>query len=320
MNGHTLAKIAHLCGPAGINLICRPLYGGIGTILMFHRLTNAPETRVDLAGVVDAAYFDRLVAAIRQSGTAIVRLADVPRALAEKKRFVCLTFDDGYRDNLEIALPILRKHHAPATIFVPSGVLDRTLDPWWLQVEQFARGTDTPQATYAQMVCKMESHCDAFERVRASLTSDPRTLVEAYFLSADEIRQIARDPLVDIGGHTISHRRLRDLSDEDAWREIRQNRRDLEDVTGQPVETFAYPYGNETACGAREYALARKAGYTVAVTTRDGNIFPGHRHHLLSLPRYAVRGDFENLAIFRMQSSGAYHALRSRFGRPLVTG
>ncbi|MGZ9108713.1 MAG: polysaccharide deacetylase family protein [Micavibrio sp.] len=319
MRNTLLPLMARLCMYSGFNRICRPVYGGLGLVLMFHRFTDAPVKRIDSAGVLSGAFFDQLIGHIRTTGPEIIALRDVPQAIAEKRKFVCLTMDDGYRDNAEIALPILRRHRAPATIFVPSGVLDRSLDAWWLQVEEMAKTQADPLAAYDRMVAEISHDPEALERLRASFPADQAALNDRYFMNASEIQAIDKDPLIEIGGHTLSHPLLGNLPYEEAYREIMQNKRDLEYLLDRSVETFAYPFGSTQACGEREFALAQKAGYKVAVTTRDGNILSAHEGHMTALPRYSVRGRFENLAIYNMQRSGAYHALRSRFGPAFVT-
>lgn len=319
MKHNLLPLVAGLCAHSGINRICRPLYGGLGLILMFHRFTNEPQKRIDSSGMLSGAFLDKLIGYIRATGPEIIALRDVPQAIAERRQFVCLTIDDGYRDNAEIALPVFRRHEAPVTIFVPSGTLDRSLDAWWLQVEELARAEANPKAAYERMVGEISDNPQALERMRASFTVDQAELNDRYFMSATDIKAIADDPLVEIGGHTLSHPLLKTLPDDEAYREIVQNKKDLEGLLGRSVKTFAYPFGHAPACGAREYTLVQKAGYKVAVTTRDGNVLPDHANHLTALPRYSVRGKFENLMIYNLQKSGTYRALQSRFGSAFVT-
>lgn len=304
---------AQLCRYSGFNLMCRPIYGGLGLILMFHRFTNVPEKRVDASGVISSESFDRLLGYIRKKGPEIIALRDAPRAIAERRRFICLTIDDGYRDNAEVALPVLRRHNAPVSIFVPSAILDRTIDAWWLQVEELARQDDNPRKAYEDMMMAISRKPEILTQLHASFATCQYELNERHFMNAAEVRALDCDPLVEIGGHTITHPQLKTLDDDEAEREISQNKKDLENLLGRSVEIFAYPFGDAQACGAREYALVRKAGYKVAVVTREGNIFPAHEEHLTALPRYGVRGLFDNLAIYDMQRSGAYRALKSCF-------
>lgn len=299
--------------------MCRTVYGGLGTIFMFHRFTDEPSTRVDAGGVISGASFDRLLGYIRKRGPEIIPLQDISRALAEKRQFVCLTMDDGYQDNAEIALPVLRRHNAPASIFIPSAILDRTIDAWWLQVEEVARSCDSPCSIYENMMREISENPEMLAQFRELFTVSQDELNDRHFLSAAEVRELDRDPLIEIGGHTITHPQLKDLDDDEAEKEIFQNKKDLENLLNHEIESFAYPFGHAQACGKREYALARKAGYKVAVTTREGNVFPAHEGHMTALPRYGVRGLFDSPAIYDMQKSGAYRALKSCFGSGFVT-
>jgi peptidoglycan/xylan/chitin deacetylase (PgdA/CDA1 family) len=313
-----LPFVAQVSRYSGFNLMCRPAYGGLGLILMFHRFTDQKK-KIDSNGVVSAQSFDRLLGHIRRSGPEIIALRDAPRAIAEGRRFVCLTMDDGYRCNAEIALPVLRRHNAPASIFVPTSILDRTIDAWWLQVEEAARTHANPRRAYEKMVTEIRRRPEALARLRESFSVPQEELNDRYFLSAAEAKALDRDPLIDIGGHTITHRPLKGLSDDEAAREIYQNKKDLESLLQRDVDSFAYPFGDAQACGAREYALARKAGYTVAVTTREGNIFQAHAAHMAALPRYSVREFPDGLAVFDMQRSGSYRALKTGFGSRFIT-
>ncbi|HTK84893.1 MAG TPA: polysaccharide deacetylase family protein [Patescibacteria group bacterium] len=284
---------------------------------MFHRFTKDPASRIDCRGVVNGAFLDRLLRHIRRSGLPIVPLRDVPKLVEAGQKFVCLTMDDGYRDNMEIALPILRSHNAPATIFVPSGILDRTIDAWWLQIEELARKQRKPRRFYRKKIAELTQDPEALARARRYFPAGQRELNDRYFMSAEEIKALAADPLIDIGGHTVTHPFLKRLPEEAAWQEIRQNKEDLEALLDRPVDTFAYPFGDARACGAREYKLAKKAGYKVAVTTQDGNVFGRHAANMMALPRCTVHAEPESVEIYEMQRSGIYNLLKSGF-RPAL--
>ena len=94
------------------------------------------------------------------------------------------------------------------------------------------------------MVAEISYDPGALERLRASFPAHQATLNERYFMDASEIQAIDKDPLIEIGGHTISHPLLRNLTDEEAYREIVQNKKDLENLLDHSVEIFAYPFGN----------------------------------------------------------------------------
>ncbi len=236
------------------------------------------------------------------------------------RKFICLTVDDGYRDNVDIALPILCRHDAPATIFVPSGVIDRTLDAWWLQVEEMAKQYPDPPRFYRHTIAEFTKNPDALERARRSFPACQIELNDRYFMNSTEIKNIAANPLIDIGGHTVTHPFLKRLPEERAWHEIRQNKDDLEELLGRSVETFAYPFGDAEACDEREFRLVERAGYKVAVTTRVGNVFACRRNAMTDLPRYSVHGHTESVEVYDMQNSGIYFLLKSGFKSALGTG
>ena len=126
----------------------------------------------------------------------------------------------------------------------------------------------------------------------------------------DELRQIAADPLCTIGAHTVHH-----LQHQGAGRGRGTGRNG---AVGRPDrggnwadgrEHFAYPYGDETSAGPRDFALARKAGFRTAVTTRKGMMFPAHADHLTALPRFSLSGDYQNIRYVSTLLSGVPFAL-----------
>jgi peptidoglycan/xylan/chitin deacetylase (PgdA/CDA1 family) len=140
-------------------------------------------------------------------------------------------------------------------------------------------------------------------------------------MTAAELAVAARtEPLLEIGGHTMTHARLALLDEATALEDIRQNKARLESIVDREVRHFAYPYGDEASCGAREFRLAKAAGFETAVTSRIGNLFPDHMQHRWCLPRLRFLGPCENLGFMECQRSGAVTALATRFGNPVKLG
>jgi hypothetical protein len=135
-----------LFGATGIHRLAAPLTRGLGAILMFHHVR--PWREQDFAPnrilEITPAFLDTALAHIKASDFEIVSLdAALERSAAPGERpFVVLTFDDGYRDNVEHALPVLEKHGAPFTMFVTSGFADRTARLWWVELEQAIGGSN----------------------------------------------------------------------------------------------------------------------------------------------------------------------------------
>jgi peptidoglycan/xylan/chitin deacetylase (PgdA/CDA1 family) len=131
----------------------------------------------------------------------------------------------------------------------------------------------------------------------------------------DEVAALARDPLVTIGAHTVNHVMLRKVPDEEARSEMRMSTAVIEAALGKRPRHFAYPVGDATSAGPREFRLAAEAGFDTAVTTRPGVLFPEHRDHLMALPRISLNGEFQRLRYVRVLLSGAGTALHNRFRR-----
>jgi peptidoglycan/xylan/chitin deacetylase (PgdA/CDA1 family) len=89
----------------------------------------------------------------------------------------------------------------------------------------------------------------------------------------------------------------------------------IEAALGVRPQHFAYPVGDATAAGPREFAIAAELGFKTAVTTRPGVLFPEHRDHLTALPRISVNGEFQQLRYISVLLSGAATAVWNGFRR-----
>ena len=131
-----------------------------------------------------------------------------------------------------------------------------------------------------------------------------------------EIVDLAADPLVTIGAHTVNHKMLKKMADEAAVRaEMEMSRAVLEAALGKRPEHLAYPVGDPTSAGPREFRIAAELGFKTAVTTRPGVLFKAHRDHLTALPRISVNGDFQQQRYLKVLMSGAATAMWNGFRR-----
>ena len=118
-------------------------------------------------------------------------------------------------------------------------------------------------------------------------------------MSWEQIVELSKDELVEIGAHTMSHAPLTCQSEGDSRREIQQSKEYLEGKIDLPVLHFAYPYGMH---GKKDREIVKESGFLTATTTWPGNLHHAHRHFLETLPRVAItddvlRGDYLNLMI-----------------------
>ena len=144
---------------------------------------------------------------------------------------------------------------------------------------------------------------------------DETAISRELCMSWDELKPFAQDPLVGIGAHTITHSSLAQQTEATASHEMATSRARIEDVLQRETLHLAYPYGDRIAAGSREFALAQAAGFSTAVTTRPGMIFPGNAEHLTALPRVSLNGNYQDARILPVLTSGAATAMWNGFRR-----
>lgn len=132
-------------------------------------------------------------------------------------------------------------------------------------------------------------------------------------MSWPELRELAADPLVTIGAHTLNHFALAKLPAAEARMEITESVKRIEAELGRPCRHFSYPYGDETSAGAREFEIAAELGLATAVTTRKGLIQPQHKDAMTALPRLSLNGDYQELHYLRVMLTGAPFAFWNGF-------
>jgi peptidoglycan/xylan/chitin deacetylase (PgdA/CDA1 family) len=333
---------------AGIAPLARPFFGGLGAILMLHRVTAAPigPTSVNRHLAVHPDFVDKLIRDMKRGGYEFVSMDEACARLqrgAHSGRFAAITADDGYRDNLLEALPVFEKHAAPFTVYVSPGLINRTVDLWWEVVERLVEARDMVQVPisggtvaldcmtlpqkraanawlhkYLTTEVREEDQRDVLRDLAVSLGIDPEAPARDELMNWDEIRELSGHPLASIGAHTMNHYNLRRLSDGQARREIADCADILEGELGIRPRHLAYPYGYAAAVGAREVALAREAGFISAVTTRHGVLQAQHAHHMQALPRISVNGRYQRIGHVQTMLSGVTTPLANS-GKMVVT-
>jgi peptidoglycan/xylan/chitin deacetylase (PgdA/CDA1 family) len=202
---------------------------------------------------------------------------------------VALTFDDAYLNNLEYAIPVLRKFGCPCTIFVPVGYIDTDTPFWWDLLESWIRNA-IHSVVFRGVTYDLATNADKgelFEVLRVSLTqlgpSDRRALLRAVeellapkervpsrTLSWAQIEQLADGELVTFGAHTVGHFAMCALRDEELLTELRDSQQVLARHVANPSRIFAYPYGRYRDLDPRAGAVLRDLGFLGAVTLVAG--------------------------------------------------
>ncbi|MEA3026613.1 MAG: hypothetical protein QOF91_1898, partial [Alphaproteobacteria bacterium] len=131
----------------------------------------------------------------------------------------------------------------------------------------------------------------------------------------EELTQLAADPLVTIGAHTVNHVMLAKVPERSARSEMEMSRAVIEASLGMRPDHLSYPVGDKTSAGPREFRIAAELGFKTAVTTRPGVLFPSHSEHLVALPRISLNGEHQQLRYVRVLLSGAATAVWNGFQR-----
>lgn len=344
---HAIAAGMWLFRASGVCRLAAPFTRGLGAILMFHRVTPNPcDAFAPNSGLeITPEFLDDCLIHLRAQGFDILSLdaaLDLLRARRRPTRpFVVLTFDDGYRDLVDHALPILERHRAPFTAYVTTGFADRSARLWWLEMEESVRRLSRVDVLVdgrriardcATAVEKRRAFAEIYWSVRdggeaalldvvAALSAqagvDARALANDACLDWASVVGLAGHELATIGAHSSTHPRLAKLDVAEARREMAQSRDRIARETGVTPRHFCYPVGDPSSAGQREFKLAAELGFESAVTTRPGMIFPEHVDRLLALPRLSVNGKHQSLAALDILLSGAPFALLNR-GRRLT--
>lgn len=232
---------------------------------------------------------------------AIARL----RAGTLPARAVCVTFDDGYANNCEIALPILKAHGVPATVFVAPRFLnggcmfndiavegmrnapvDFDLRDLGLGHYRLTDGASRMRA--ASEVLSKAKYFEPAQRqrtVRTILERSGARVPTQLMMTDDQVRTLARAG-IEIGAHTMNHPILASIDDATARQEILDSKRRLEEITGAPIRSFAYPNGKPGQDYGRVHvAMVREAGFELALSTSWGAA--SAQSDLFQIPRVA---------------------------------
>jgi peptidoglycan/xylan/chitin deacetylase (PgdA/CDA1 family) len=307
---------------SGVTGLIRARSSCLGVIFTLHRVVPEPPAAFSPNAILQVTpdYLAYAIRRVRELGFEIVSIDEAIRRIESGKkckRFAVFTFDDGYRDNLFYALPILKELDCPFTLYVPTAFADGTGEIWWQALEDIIARQDAMivrqaggqeffdlagvaqkrqayDTLYWRMRRMAEPHRVAFIRGLAEQYDyDLERQCRALIMNWAELARIASEKLCTIGAHTVHHYELAKLSAEEARSEIEESVGVLKAQLGIEPRHLSYPIGGLASAGPREFSIARELGLRSSVTTRLGGLYSGARDSLQSLPRISLNGLFQ---------------------------
>ena len=275
----------------------------------FHRVLEKPDPMIP--GEMHAAQFDEALRWIGDQFRVLPPLEACERLAAGTlpARAAIISFDDGYRDNHDVALPLLKRHRMSAAFFVATGYLgdgvqfnDRlteavrahqgdSFDANWLGLGLLPTGDLVDRLRTLHRLREGIKYLPPTERNQALGRIEAqcgvpvsRSARDRIMMTPEEVQALAAEGM-EIGGHTVMHPILKSVDDDTAFDEIRLGREALASLLPQAPRLFAYPNGKlGTDFDPRHADMARRAGFSYAFSTQRGAA--DARSDRMMLPRF----------------------------------
>ena len=260
------------------------------SILIFHRVLESKDFM--RSGEIIAKEFDEKMALITRyfNPLSMSDAATLLKQGALPQRAVCVTFDDGYRDNADIAYPILKKYNIPATFYVATGFLDggrmwndtiieviriypkKDINLADIGLDDYQLNNDSQREVAAQKIIQQIKYLPPTLRTEKvdAIASMVDQLPNDLMMDSTQIQALGQQG-VDIGGHTVTHPILATLTMDEVEQEIGKGKGALENLIQNPLTSFAYPNGKPGQDYLPEHAdIVKKLGFKTAVSTQWG--------------------------------------------------
>lgn len=305
-------------------------FKGSGVILMLHRIAPfeaklSPNENMK----VSPEFLENFIVDCLDGGYHFISLDELIFGLLHKnlpKYFICISIDDGYKDNLTYGYPIFAKYDIPFCIYVCTSFPESSHNMWWFALEDHLLAHDSITldgqtyniATRAlkenmfltlrnEIIQKAQSYQSGTDILESfGITYDPSTYnhlalswEDICFL--DNVLGGGQKKLCTIGAHTHSHPIFNHLSPEDIAKDIHISQELFVKHLGYAPKHFAYPFGGRAEVDASYFALIKELGFLSATTTRHGCIYPAHKKALHALPRVFFGQDFMLESAFRVR-------------------
>ena len=289
----------------------------VGDILMLHRVTSKGATlQKNKALEITPNQFENIILYYKKRHYQFVSLDEFisitrTKSFFKKQKYIAVTFDDGYKDNLMEALPICQKYNVPFTIYVSTSMVTRTAFLWWYVLEEILMfNAEINLGNKIYEIKSLDEKNAVFDKIHAILSQRDTNECQQWFdemgfnwietnqrlnnqlcLSNDDLIFLGKEKLCTIGSHTVSHARLTKQLPDIRFDELSNSKKYLEAIIEKPILHFSYPYGE---VNKEVTADVQACGYHSAVIVQEGcvrkkdNMLELHRVRTITTPLVSI--------------------------------
>jgi peptidoglycan/xylan/chitin deacetylase (PgdA/CDA1 family) len=272
-------------------------------ILSYHSIVEDPKLTENILGISQSrACFEAHMETLARDFSPVT-VEDVARFAESRRklppRAVAVTFDDGFADNHEVALPILNRYGIPATFYIMVDAVENGTLPWYCRLRYAFHATKrsewndlersrryklgSPEERKAALVAAWEAGArltgsvqqQFIGRVEESLEIDAGDAQRGFMMNWGQVRSLKKVGHT-VGAHTLSHPNVAQVSQEEARAEIVGSKERLEGEIGEPIDHFSYPHPALNPQWSRQtLEITREAGFKSAALTACGPVRAG---------------------------------------------
>lgn len=310
-------------------------FKGKGVILMLHRIAPfedklSPNEHMK----VSPEFLESFILQALDSHYHFISLDDLYEGLLHDnlpEYFICITIDDGYKDNLTFGYPIFAKYNIPFCIYVCTSFPESSHNMWWFALEDYLLEYDSifynntkynistkilKEEMFLKIRADIITQINDYESCRQTLENlgicyNPRdydnltlSWEDIHFLHSQSLhnkRGGGQTQLCTIGCHTHSHPIFNNLSHDKIIKDIAKAQKLFEQKLHFTPTHFAYPFGSRVEVGSNHFSLIQNLGFKTATTTRHGSIYPQHAKHIHALPRVFFNEHFMLESAFKIR-------------------
>lgn len=267
---HTLSKILYYSGISKLLLIFLLRNRPSHFIFMYHRINKNGDS---IFTGLDVSIFEKQVACLKKYFSLVILSQFINLIGNTNKPLAVITFDDGYKNTLDNAYPILRKYEVPANVFLTTGPVINE-DMLWTDKLNLLRNEDCSvleKKEHLKTLFNKEKDTK-FNKVLSQSKIDLKSIpTREKMLSVKDVNYMTKNG-IEFGAHTINHPILTNIDIGEAKKEIAGSKLEIESITRRTVTTFCYPNGKTTDFNKNITQLLKEEGFECAVTSIEGKV------------------------------------------------